>query len=131
MLHRASSSIIRLKWIITIVVLTTLSTTLLTLTSSSRGVYAQETASNMRTLLTHLDEEEVSILFQFAVPLVAEQTDWIIPNGLDGQDDDISINISEIGDDYICFDELAGQAYSNRCTPFSNIVSISYLNMPQ
>ena len=130
MSHRAVSSIIGLKWIALIIVLTALSTTLVISTFSVKDVQAQEATSNMRTVLMHLNDEKVTVLFQFATPLVANQTDWIIPD-LGETDPNVSHVISEIGDNHICFWERAGEAISIRCTPYSNIVSISYLNMPK
>jgi hypothetical protein len=98
---------------------------------SSDKVAAQEPRLNMSNLLNRLYEDEVEVLFQFAIPLVADQNVWTVPDGIDGPEDEITIQIAEIGEDYICFRMRSGQAIDMRCTPFSNIVSISYLDMPE
>jgi hypothetical protein len=92
---------------------------------------ADNLASNMSQLLKQLNDNKKPILFQFVVPIVADETLWSIPSNTQNSEDEISRYISSVGDDYVCFDELAGQAYSIRCTPFSNIASISYLNQPK
>lgn len=97
---------------------------------SSNKVAAQEQKLNMSNLFSRLHENEVEVLFQFAIPLVSDQNVWIVPDGIDGLDDEITIHIADIGEDYICFRMRSGQAIDVRCTPFSNIASISYLDMP-
>jgi hypothetical protein len=94
-------------------------------------VAAQERVLDMNNLLNRLYEDEVEVLFQFAIPLVADQNVWIVPDGINGSEDEITIQIAEIGEDYICFRMRSGQAIDMRCTPFSNIVSVSYLDMPE
>lgn len=91
---------------------------------------ADNTTSNMSQLIKELNDTKKQILFQFTVPLVANETTWNVPSDSRNSDDQVSRYISSVGEDYVCFDELAGQAYSIRCTPFSNIASISYLNQP-
>jgi hypothetical protein len=57
---------------------------------------------------------------------------WTVPDGLnDGPEDETTIQIEGIGEDYICFRVRSGQAIKVICTPFSNIASISYLDMPK
>ena len=94
-------------------------------------VDAQDTSSNIQTLLERLIENEVTVHFKFRTPIVADEVYWSIPDGLDSDEDQITRFFAEVGEDYVCFDERAGQAYSVVCTPFSNIISISYLNMPE
>lgn len=98
------------------------------ITEMSTQAKVSDSASNMRSLLEQLHKDKRQILFQFAIPLVADEVLWDIPDVNVSDEDQVSRSISNIGDDYICFDELAGQANSIRCTPLSNIVSVSYLN---
>lgn len=131
MLHRAAkwgtvNKIILIVGIAIFVMLLTLPVVL-----SSNKVAAQEPRLNMNNLLNRLHRDEVEILFQFAIPLVADQNVWTVPDRIDGPEDEITIQIAEIGEDYICFRMRSGQAIDMRCTPFSNIVSVSYLDMPE
>jgi hypothetical protein len=95
----------------------------------SAGSVQNETHDNMQGLLEGLvekmyDEPGLIIFITFANPLVGDETTW----GIGDPDDTLERRIVEIGEDYLCFRELAGGADGRRCTPFSNIVSISYLN---
>lgn len=97
---------------------------------------AQEISQNndMRELLEELNakierETQFQIGFKFAHPLGDnDEQFWSIPYG--PPDEDTSRWIGEIGDDFICFYEQAGSAGIAHCTPFANIVSISYLGSP-
>lgn len=84
---------------------------------------------NMQALFERLvekmrDEPGLIVFITFANPLVGEETTW----GIGDPDDSLLRTIVEIGEDYLCFREIGGAAEGRRCTPFSNIVSISYLN---
>lgn len=99
-------------------------------------ISAQETSqhNDMRELLEALNvmietEAPFHVTFQFRQPLTEIGGDfWEIP--YNPPNEDISRWIGEIGDDFICFYEQAGSTGIARCTPFSNIVSISYLGSP-
>lgn len=94
------------------------------------NVLAEEDSSTMSDLLVRISDEEVT--FQFTVPLIADQRFWTVPDGLnDGSDDETTIQINEIGQNYICFRVRSGQAIDVICTPFTNIASVSYLDMPE
>jgi hypothetical protein len=90
-----------------------------------------DSPSSMRTLLEELDErteteEGFLIAIRFQTALVPDDDIvWVIPHRRENEND-ISRLISEIGDDYICFDVLGGNTRFIECTPFSNIVSIRY-----
>ena len=95
--------------------------------------YAQSSASNMRQMLEDLsfqiDETPgFSIGFKFVEPLIDDELSWSIPYS----DREFGVErwIGEIGDDYICFFELAGSANIVRCTPYTNIVGVVYLANP-
>jgi len=84
---------------------------------------------NMQGLVERLveklnDEPGLIIFIAFANPLVGDETTW----GIGDPDDNRLRRIVEIGKDYLCFRDVGGAAEGRRCTPFSNIVSISYLN---
>jgi hypothetical protein len=80
--------------------------------------------STLEQLSTRMAQEEGFLLtMQFKEPLVVDQTFWT----LGAIDDPVHRHISEIGDDFVCLRELAGQAVFIRCVPFSNIASISYI----
>jgi hypothetical protein len=130
MLHlvRKKISTVIMVGLVVVIVGLTLNTLLITQVYSQAKI--SDSVTKMSLLIKQLDENGKQILFQFVVPLVADETSWIIPDENESDEDQISRDISDIGDDYICFDELAGQAYSVRCTLFSNIASISYLNQP-
>lgn len=94
---------------------------------------AQETAQNLRSLFERLNEQiqanrGFEIVVKFKTPLVEGQDTWIIPDTRSADpNDEISIYISEIGDDYICFDAVRGSARDIDCTPYSNIVLVRHL----
>lgn len=72
------------------------------------------------------DESGFLINFKFVTPLIEGETNWQIPFSDTTQHLYRSIDIIE--NDYLCFREKAGGADFERCTPFSNIAQISYLN---
>jgi len=75
----------------------------LLLWSNTGTLHAQEDVSNMRSLLERLDRqikesEDFQIAIQFNTPVVPDdETIWVIPDRLDGDDDAISRHINEIG----------------------------------
>lgn len=92
-------------------------------------VFAQTESKTMRTLLeslnTKLDERPgLIVFFNFQNPLIEGENAWEIGN----PEDERLRRMVEIGDDYVCFRDVAGAADGRRCTPYSNIVSITYLN---
>lgn len=111
--------------VLLLVVGSVVSTNLITST-----VRAQDSAtSNMQSLIERLvnrmnDEHGFRIFIDFEHPLVEDQATWEIgdPN------DRLQRSIVEVGQDYICFQEIGLAADGRRCTPFTNIVSVFYLN---
>jgi hypothetical protein len=94
------------------------------LTSAQNG-----TADNMQALLERLVEKVdnnpgLIVYITFVHPLVGNETEW----GIGDPADDLNRRIVEVGEDYVCFREILGAADERRCTPFSNIVGITYLN---
>lgn len=94
---------------------------------------AQENTHNMRTMLEQLEEKMISdtdfqVAIRFVTPIIPdEDIVWVLPDHFTDDKDQMSRSISEIGDDYICFDVIGGAARFIECTPFSNIVSVRYL----
>lgn len=105
----------------------------LALSLSVRGANAQSGDSDMRTLLERLEQEisdsEREVFFEFVHPLIGDETQWTIPD-IESEGGYIKHAISEIGEDYICFDERLGEIIMQRCTPFTNIASVSYISTP-
>jgi hypothetical protein len=96
----------------------------------TNSLRAEET-QNMRVLLENLKQKlsqkgDFGVTIQFAIPLIDNKDDkwWSFPYPADNPD--MQRTIGEIGDDYVCFDELAGEAFTTRCTPFSNLVTVGY-----
>ncbi|HEX3049419.1 MAG TPA: hypothetical protein VHP83_02110 [Aggregatilineaceae bacterium] len=67
---------------------------------------------------------DFTFAIRFQTPLVPDDDIvYVLPDYGDSESD-ISRFVSEIGDDYVCFDVLGGSARFIQCTPFSNIVSV-------
>ena len=62
-----------------------------------------------------------SVTFDFIVPLVTGERVWILP------DDTAKRAISVVGTDYVCFSEPWNAGSRERCTPFNNISSVTFL----
>ena len=92
-------------------------------------VSAQSEELRLSTLLERLVQERIDnssliIFITFDNPLVQDETVW----GIGDPENEYSRSIIEIGTDYVCFREIRGGADWRICTPFTNIVSIRYLN---
>jgi hypothetical protein len=94
-------------------------------------VAAQETSTNMRYLFEKIEKQMTSdsgflVAIQFVTPIVEGEKTWVLPDTREKPNDEVSISISEIDDDYVCFDSLRGSARYIECTPYTNIASIRY-----
>ena len=92
---------------------------------------SQTDASNFRALLEkYKDEMDLNEGFVIAIrlktPIIPGEEVIIVPDKNESAEDEFSRVISEIGDDYICFDSLGGSARLIECVPFSNIASIRH-----
>jgi hypothetical protein len=91
---------------------------------------AQEKTTNFRAFFERarqrlIDETYFVLHIQFEHPLVVGgEAAWHIGDA----NAEYFRGIVEIGDDYVCFNELRGAAEGWLCTPFSNIVSVGFLN---
>ncbi|MBL8153719.1 MAG: hypothetical protein JNM70_06010 [Anaerolineae bacterium] len=77
--------------------------------------------AGLTKLLSDLAASGKSVTIEFAVPLVSGERTWIIP------DTNRSRQMVQVGTDFVCFSEPWNNGTRNRCTPFSNIVSVSYI----
>lgn len=99
--------------------------------ANPQNIEAGSESRDIRLLLESINQRlsttsDFSVDFQFAVPLiVGDDPFWLIP--YNGESGDIIRYISEIGDNYVCFGDQDGAGFiTTRCTPYSNIVSITY-----
>lgn len=86
---------------------------------ANRPAVAQDRAS-LRGLLETLKGGPNPVTIQFAVPLVAGENTWILP------DQRFNRTIGEIGEDYVCFSEPWNNTTRLRCTPFGNIIGVTF-----
>lgn len=77
--------------------------------------------STMADLLNEAIISEERITFDFIVPVVTGERVWTLP------DDASKRVISAVGADYVCFSEPWNDGSRERCTPFSNIASVTFL----
>lgn len=82
----------------------------------------EQPAREMHNLLETLTANGAAITLLFDRPLVSGEGVWTLP------DTAANRTISEIGADYVCFIEPWNTTTRVRCTPFSNITSISFEN---
>jgi len=94
-------------------------------TNETSNTIEKSMESLVNRLIEKMNNEPGKILyFSFVKPLVGDTTDLAIGDPKDKYE----TRIVEVGKDYLCFREIAGSADGRRCTPFSNIVSVFYLN---
>lgn len=86
-----------------------------------RPATAQDSPSSLKALLEHLRDTQAAITIEFARPLVSGELIWSLP------DDAVQRRIGEVGGDYVCFSEPWNDTSKERCTPFSNIIGVSYV----
>jgi len=79
-------------------------------------------AGDMKALLDGLTRDGASVTILFDRPLVSGEGVWTLPDEAAGR------TISAVGADYLCFREPWNNATRDRCTPFANITSLSYIN---
>ncbi len=88
---------------------------------NAKSLNAPDSGGNLRGLLETLTSGETQVTIQFGIPLTGGERTWIVPDKNAGR------QIAEIGDDYVCFSEPWNNGVRRRCTPLSNVVSISYV----
>lgn len=90
---------------------------------------SQSEERRLRFLLEDLRERSeketnFTITIVFHTPILPNQDYVVIPDRRIS--DEISRYISEIGEDYICFDAVLGAIREIECIPFTNIANVSY-----
>ncbi|HEX2907167.1 MAG TPA: hypothetical protein VHO69_09930 [Phototrophicaceae bacterium] len=93
---------------------------LLILLPAPQSAGAQTNPAGLRALLERLNTAGSTYTIQFAAPVAAGETLWTLP--------DPNRRLTELGDDYVCFSQPWNDGNRIHCTPYSNIVSISYLS---
>jgi hypothetical protein len=83
-----------------------------------RPAAAQPGAVNLRALLERLNAGGTAFTVQFAAPVAAGETLLALP--------DAARRLSEVGEDYLCFSQPWNDTARVYCTPFSNVVGITY-----
>jgi hypothetical protein len=78
---------------------------------------AQGPSETMRALIQETSAQGKVMVFTFGEPIAPSVT----VRESNGQD-------LQVGDDYICFSEPWNDGRRFRCTPYSNIVSLSFLD---
>jgi hypothetical protein len=96
----------------------------------AQRITAQETPKNYYELFLDLQEQmnqdaNLQIAIRLHTPIVEDENVFIVPD-FDASDN-ITRVLSEIGEDYVCFNVLGGSARFTECVPFSNIASIRWL----
>ncbi|MBZ0279149.1 MAG: hypothetical protein K8L97_00330 [Anaerolineae bacterium] len=86
---------------------------------ANRPTAAQDRAT-LRGLLETLKGGTNTVTIQFAVPLVPGENTWVLP------DQRFNRTLAEIGDDYVCFSEPWNNTTRLRCTPFGNIIGVTF-----
>lgn len=84
-----------------------------------RPASAQDRAT-LRGLLETFKGGTNPVTIQFAVPLIPGENTWILP------DQRFNRTLAEIGDDYVCFSEPWNNTTRLRCTPFGNIIGVTF-----
>lgn len=89
---------------------------------ANQPVTAQDQANrDMRVLLETLVRDQASVTILFDKPLVSGEGVWTLPDAAAQR------TISQVGTDFLCFSEPWNNTTRERCTPFANLTSISYV----
>lgn len=89
---------------------------------------SQHMGALLETLNQRIEHEPpFHVTIKFAQPITdSSSLFWEVP--YISADSDVSRWIGEIGDDFVCFYEHTGEFNLAHCTPFSNIVSVNYID---
>ena len=113
---------------ISIVTILVIVTSVMILLDRNLVTNAQDDSNSLASLLNETDSD---IVIKFVKPVIENEPIWRLPSSIPVEGEEIQIlrSIAEIGDDYICINEVAGGARNVICIPFTNIVSITYDDM--
>jgi hypothetical protein len=76
---------------------------------------AQPIPSTLHKLLLELQSNNERVNFEFVAPLIGNVRSV-----------DVDSSVFNVGEDYVCFTENWNQGTRQRCTPFSNIASVTF-----
>lgn len=89
---------------------------------------AQDRMTNLRGLLQELADDDASFLVRFTTPMSEDRSYWRIPGNIEEDGNIIGRRfVREIGDDYICVDEIGQGATFALCVPFTNIAYVEFI----
>lgn len=91
----------------------------LVLATADLPAAAQSASGNMRELLEA--NRGGTITIQFAAPVVGGETLITLP------DEATKRTLADVGADYLCLSEPWNNGFRTYCTPYSNVVSVSYI----
>ena len=96
---------------------------LLVVALTNRPAVAQDEkpAETLHEFVTGLKDSKAAVTIEFAIPLITGERVWTLPDAKAKRE------ISIIGADYVCFSEPWNDGARQRCTPFSNVVSFTFL----
>lgn len=108
--------------VVTILTMLALGLTIITLTNRPAAAQDDEKpAETLHEFVTDLKDSETTVTIEFAIPLITGERVWTLPDARAKRE------IAVIGADYLCFSEPWNNGARQRCTPFANIVSLTYL----
>ncbi len=113
--------LLKTRMMVWIVLLVALAAIVTLIGTSGKPTVAQDTASeSFYDLLTRLNTENTSMTFQFDQPFASGETLLKLP--------DLSLHreFTEIGQDFFCFSEPWNDGQRIHCTPYTNIVGLTY-----
>jgi len=88
---------------------------------------AQDVAVGFAGLLQQLVDDEIAFVITFVTPVTEDRSYWMIPGDIEHEGSVIGRRfVREIGDNYICVDEIGQGATTAICVPFTNIAYINF-----
>ena len=88
---------------------------------------AQDRAGDLQGLLERLVDEDIPFVITFVTPVAEGRSYWRIPGDIEDEGNVIARRfVREIGDNYICVDEIGQGATTAICVPFTNIAYITF-----
>lgn len=90
---------------------------------NARPTTAQETAApiTLAQQFANLQATETRVTVEFQSPLISGERTWTLPDESRGR------AIDQIGVDFVCFRERWNDDTRLRCTPYSNIASLTFI----
>ncbi len=102
-------------------------TCIVQLNAGMKTVHADSDSRNIKSMLEMLVAENTTIAIVFREPVSQDSSGWVIPGDiLDGNNIIGRRIVKEIGDDYLCVDEIGQGATLVYCLPYTNILYLTY-----